>query len=561
MGVYLNSRKPYLLYQEERSSLYFVDKTEILKELVPLVEPEENMPVPQGEHSGKGYKYICITRPRRFGKTVMANMIAAYFGKGTDSSGIFAGLKVSSYEWYEKHRNTHNVIHIMCNEMPRNCKSYEQYMERIERRMIQDLMQAYPEVPIDTKDALWDVFNNVIEFGNGEKFIFILDEWDFIYHQDFASLEDKASFTKFLSILLKDQPYVEMVYMTGILPIAKYSSGSELNMFCEYTMVTETKFSDSFGFTDQEVDELYERYQIREKGNGKITREELRAWYDGYHTMTGDRVYNPRSVVLALTNNNLGNYWTSSGPYDELFYYIGANVDEVKGDVGLMVAEIPVPARIREYAATSMELKTRDEIFSAMVVYGFLNYENGCVSIPNRELMTQFADLVQKEPSLGNVYRLTKESGRMLQATRAGDTQTMAQILQFIHNTESPMGVYSNEAELASIIRWAYLQALDYYRIEREDKAGVGYVDYIFYPYRREDDAIIIELKVNHSAEEAVQQIKDRQYALRFEGKVGSRPEYTGRILAVGIAYDKTDKNKRHTCKVEILRDRLPARV
>ena len=268
-------------------------------------------------------------------------------------------------------------------------------------------------------------------------------------------------------------------------------------------------------------------------------------------------MYNPRSVVLALSNNNLGNYWTNSGPYDELFYYIGANVDEVKEDVGLMIADIPVPARVQEYAATSMELKTKDEIFSAMVVYGFLNYEDGYVSIPNKELMGRFADMVQREPSLGNVYRLTRQSGRMLMATKAGDTKTMTEILQFVHNTESPLQVYSNEAELASIIKWAYLQAIDHYRMEREDKAGVGYVDYIFYPFRREDDAIILELKVNHTADDAIRQIKERQYALRFEGKIGQKPEYTGRILAVGIAYDKDDRTKRHECKVEVLREKL----
>ena len=133
----------------------------------------------------------------------------------------------------------------------------------------------------------------------------------------------------------------------------------------------------------------------------------------------------------------------------------------------------------------------------------------------------------------------------------------MEEILEFVHHTESPLQVYSNEAELASIIRWVYLQAIDYYRIEREDKAGLGYVDYIFYPYRRDDDAIIIELKVNHPAKEAIRQIKDRRYALRFEGKISGKPEYTGRILAVGIAYDKNDPQKRHECKVEVLREKL----
>ena len=133
----------------------------------------------------------------------------------------------------------------------------------------------------------------------------------------------------------------------------------------------------------------------------------------------------------------------------------------------------------------------------------------------------------------------------------------MEEILEFVHHTESPLQVYSNEAELASIIRWVYLQAIDYYRIEREDKAGLGYVDYIFYPYRRDDDAIIIELKVNHPAKEAIRQIKDRRYALRFDGKISGKPEYTGRILAVGIAYDKNDPQKRHECKVEVLREKL----
>ena len=345
--------------------------------------------------------------------------------------------------------------------------------------------------------------------------------------------------------------------MTGILPISKYSSGSELNMFCEYTMVTEEKFSEYFGFTDKEVDDLYKRYQKKHIAGKKITREGLRAWYDGYQTKSGERVYNPRSVVLALQNNNLGNYWTSSGPYDELFYYIGANVDSVKEDVGLLLSDIAVPARVREYAATSMELKTRDEIFSAMVVYGFLNYENGCVAIPNKELKDKFAEMAEKESSLGTVYNLVRESGRMLAATKAGDTKTMTELLNFVHNTESPLLLYNNEAELASIIKLVYLQARDYYHIEREDKAGIGYVDFIFYPVQKNDDEIIIELKVNHTAEEAIQQIRDRRYALRFEGKIGGKPVYTGRILAVGIAYRKNDPKKKHECKVEVLRERI----
>ncbi|MCD8052463.1 MAG: ATP-binding protein [Lachnospiraceae bacterium] len=556
MGIYLNGSSAYELFRDECLLPYYVDKSQLLEELVAVMEARQEKPVKQDPNVKANPKYICITRPRRFGKTLAANMIASYFGKGIDSHKEFDALKVSSFDWYERHLNKHNVVHVSFNRIPRDCKSYEQYISRIERGLIRDLRKAYPDAEIESDDAVWDVFTNIYEYCGRERFIFVLDEWDYIYHQNFVTEEDKKSFTKFLSSLLKDSAYVELAYMTGILPIVKYSSGSELNMFCEYTMVTEEKFSEYFGFTDTEADELYQRYQRQRLSDRNVTREGLRLWYDGYHTKAGERVYNPRSVVLALMNNNLGSYWTSSGPYDELFYYIGANVDQVKEDVGLLIADIPVPAKVCEYAATSMELKTRDEIFSAMVVYGFLNYEDGCVSIPNKELMGKFAEMVQREESLGNVYWLTKESGRMLRATKAGDTKTMTEILQFVHNTESPLQVYNNEAELASIIRWVYLEALNYYRIDREDKAGVGYVDYIFYPFRKDEDAIILELKVNHTADEAIQQIKDRQYVLRFEGTLGQKSEYTGRVLAVGIGYDKEDTAKRHSCKVEVLRER-----
>lgn len=556
MGVYLNSTSAYGLFRRDYASTYFVDKSEILKELVPLVELDENEIEKSGPGQGKGPKYVAITRPRRFGKTVTANMIASYFGKGIDSGRIFRNLKVSGYEWFEEHLNRHNVIHISFNEMPDDAATYAEYIRMIKNTLLDDLAAAYPDVKIRDTDSVWRVLTKVYEYCNGEKFIFVFDEWDYIYHQDFATDADKEGFTRFLSNLLKDKAYVEMAYMTGILPIAKYSSGSELNMFFEYSMATRVKYSEYLGFTDEEVNALYEKYLQAERVP-KVTRRELELWYDGYQTAGGKKLYNPRSVVGALSNNQVASYWTSSGPYDEIFYYIGANTDAVKDDVALMVADNPVPAKVQEYAATSMELKTRDEIFSAMVVYGFLNYDKGYVSIPNKELMDKFAEMVQREPSMGNVYRLTKESGRMLAATKAGDTKTMTELMEYAHHTHSPLQAYSDEAELASIIRWVYLKALDSYRMEREDKAGVGYVDFIFYPFIKSDDAILMELKVNHTADEAIRQIKDRRYALRFEGKFGENPEYTGRILAVGIAYNKEDKKKRHECKVEVLRERL----
>lgn len=536
MGIYLNNPSACSLYNSEARRPYFVDKTLLLTELFPMIE--------------SGNSHICITRPHRFGKTVMANMAAAFLGKGADAGTLFDTLKIAGEAGYREHLNRHDVIHIDFSKMPRECKSYVQYINRIESRVIRDLQKTYPDADIDRKDALGDIFDNIFAEYDGQKFIFILDEWDYIFHKGFIAKEDKENYISFLSNLLKDKAYVSLSYMTGILPIAKYSSGSELNMFLEYTMAAEEKFSDDFGFTESEVDMLYDRY-IENTSVPNITRDGLRFWYNGYHAKNGERMYNPRSVAAALTNNNLGSYWTSSGPYDEIFYYIKKNVDDVRNDLALMAAGEAVPVKVREYAATSMNLSTRDEIFSAMVVYGFLSYENGMVSIPNKELMDKFIEMLRKEPALGYVYRLSKESERMLKATFSGDTETMSEILAYAHNTETPLLSYNHEVELSAIVNLVYLSARDKYQIEREDKAGTGYVDFIFYPIDRKADCVILELKVDSTPEEAIQQIKDKQYALRFKGKLGEKALYSGRILAVGISYGK--KTKEHQCKIEVL--------
>ena len=362
--------------------------------------------------------------------------------------------------------------------------------------------------------------------------------------------KDKKDYLLFLKLLLKGQSYVELAYMTGVLPIAKYSDGSELNMFLEYNMETRVRFSEYFGFSDEEVDMLYQRYLEKTK-KPQITRESLREWYDGYHTAAGERLYNPRSVVCALTDNQLSNYWVSSGKYDSIFTYIQYNVDQIQNDLTLMFAGERIPSGIQEYAATAQELKTKEEIYSAMVVYGLLTYDNGMVFIPNKELMGSYASMMKKEQSLGYIYRLANVSSQMLQATLAGDTETMSKIIQYAHNTEVPILSYNNETELSAIINLVYLSARDQYRVEREDKAGKGYVDFIFYPVRYDQDCIILELKMNYTPEEAIAQIKEKEYALRFKGKTAAQDKYTGRILAVGISYNK--ETKEHSCKVEEL--------
>ena len=534
MGQFLNNKEPYDKFKTVMNGTYFVDKSEILEELIPALQQEQ--------------RFFCITRPRRFGKTVMANMIAAFF-ENTSEPSLFEHLHIAEYAGYKEQAGKHDVIYIDFSEMPRECQNYQEYIDRVQDGLVRDIQEAYPELVIENNVAVWDILSLVFN-QTGHKFIFVIDEWDAVFHSSFITEKDKKDYLLFLKLLLKGQSYVELAYMTGVLPIAKYSDGSELNMFLEYNMATRVRFSEYFGFSDEEVDMLYQCYLEKTK-KPQITRESLREWYDGYHTAAGERLYNPRSVVCALTDNQLSNYWVSSGKYDSIFTYIQYNVDQIQNDLTLMFAGEKIPSGIQEYAATAQELKTKEEIYSAMVVYGLLTYDNGMVFIPNKELMGSYASMMKKEQSLGYIYRLANVSSQMLQATLAGDTETMSKIIQYAHNTEVPILSYNNETELSAIINLVYLSARDQYRVEREDKAGKGYVDFIFYPVRYDQDCIILELKVNYTPEEAIAQIKEKEYALRFKGKTAEQDKYTGRILAVGISYNK--ETKEHSCKVEEL--------
>ena len=535
MGMFLDSIVPYVAYKEMVSDVYFVDKSRLIEELIPAI--------------GRKNRYFCLTRPRRFGKSVMANMIGAFFEKEADGRSIFNHLEISQSPNYEEHVNRHHVIFIDFSRVPKECDGYAAYIDRIHEGMTADIAAAYPNLEIDRNASVWDILLYVF-METRDKFIFIIDEWDAAFHMSFVTEENRKDYLLFLKTLLKDQVYVELVYMTGVLPIAKYSDGSELNMFVEYNMATSERFSEYFGFSDAEVDRLYECY-LKNCRNPKLTREELRVWYDGYYTAKGERLYNPRSVVCALTDNQVRNYWTSSGAYDSIFSYVKENIADVQDDLALMFAGESVPSDILEYAAASMKLETRDEIYSAMVVYGLLTYKDGFVSIPNKELMESYAAMMKKEESLGYIYRLASESKKMMLATLGGDTKVMEEILEYAHDTESPILAYNNEIELAAIVNLVYLSARDQYRVEREDKAGKGFVDFIFYPEQKNADALILELKVDGTPEDAMNQIKEKKYAYRLKGKIGEKTKCTGRILAVGISYDR--KTKKHSCEVEVL--------
>lgn len=517
MAIYLNSINPYENYKSLYRSKYFVDKSLIIDKLNEVIETSD--------------KYICITRPRRFGKSSVADMIGAYYSKAVNSEEVFENLKISNEDNYKEYLNKYNVISISFNEIPDNMKSYDDYISNIINELKKELINNFKINYIDKTDSL----KRILEKSQ-EKFIFIFDEWDYIFNNNLFE-EHQNDFLEFLRNLLKDRSYVALAYMTGVLPIKKYSSGSALNMFDEYTFLKDRSFSEFFGFTEEEVKKLCEK-------NKKMIFEELESWYNGYFTADGIRIYNPRSVVKALQNNYCESYWTNTGAMDEVAEYLKYNILDIRDDVIEMVSGEEIDLIIdEEFRAGQGTPHTKEEIYSAMIVLGFLSYNDGYIKIPNKELMKEFEKAL-KDKSFGYVSEIIENSKKMLKSTIEGKTEVVEKILHDIHNSEIPILQYNDENSLSCVLTLAYLSARDTYRVEREEKSGKGYADFTFHPRRKNDLPFIVELKKDEIPEVAIKQIKEKEYAEKFK-----RENKDKRVLAVAICYDS--KTKEHKCKIE----------
>ena len=537
MGNILNSMGQLKLFRGRYEGSYFVDKSEILIKLNKVIGKVDE-------------QYICITRPRRFGKTVMTNLISSYYAKGLPSKEIFDNLKISENEDYEKHLNQHNVISLYMSDMPFECDSYKDYIRFYNKKITWDLQKAFPQCDITEENGPWNNFYNIFQ-ETGETFIFILDEWDSVFHNEMFTESDRRNYLDFLKNLLKDRPYVELAYMTGVLPIKKYSSGSELNMFDEFYFPTDTIYDTFFGFTEEEVKDLCQRNQ---KNGGPIEYEQLAEWYNGYYTSDGKRLYNPRSINKALSQNTVKDYWTETGPGTEILGLVKNNIDAVKEDILKMVSGEKVMMASDDFSTSLHTIETKEDIYSVMIIYGFLSYYDGYLTIPNKEIMKKFQKVL-KDNSMGYIAKLAQNSNVMLEATLAGDTEKMEEILEYVHQTEIPLLQYNDENSLSCIVNLIYLNARDKYRIEREEKAGKGFADFIFYPLNPSDTAIILELKKDDTPEHAIEQIMERKYYTRFlaceDGKTVCKPN----VLVVGMAYEK--KSGLHRCLVKELEEVL----
>lgn len=516
MAVYLNTNAAYKDFQMLCRDRYFVDKSGIIEKVNARIRTKN--------------RYLCITKPRRFGKTSVLNMIGAYLGKAYPSGELFDNLTISKSNSYKTHLNRYHVISMSLNSLPEDGDTYADYLALMKGTLRDDIAEAYPAL----KDREFRKLSDLLS-ATGEEFVFIIDEWDYIFSHDLYK-ENQEDFLEFLRDLLKDRPYVALVYMTGVLPVKKYSTGSALNMFDEYTMLNDSFFDEYFGFTEQETKMLCSRQT-------KLTAAEIEEWYNGYVTDEGWKIYNPRSVVLALMNGKCRSYWTKSGKMDEVLFFLKYNIGEVKNDVIKMVNHMAVQMEIPdEFTAGQKNPENRKEIYSAMIIYGLLSYHDGKLRIPNKELMIEFENAMEDD-EFGYVAGLVRNSQEVLNATLEKQGDIVASYLHNIHNSEIPVLKYNDENSLSCVVTLAYLSARNKYRIEREEKSGKGFADFIFYPRKKGLPGIIIELKADSTPEAAIGQIKEKEYCEKLV-----RENITN-ILMVGINYN-TGK-KEHGCIVE----------
>lgn len=516
MSIYLNTNAAYKDFKMLRNDKYFVDKSDIIAKVSERINTKN--------------RYLCITKPRRFGKTSVLNMLGAYYGKAYPSNELFDNLDIRKSEDYETHLNKYNIIKFSLNELPDAENTYSNYIGRFKTVLDRDIREAYPKLSDKEFDSLPDLLA-----ATGDEFIFIIDEWDYIFSHELFK-ENQGDFLEFLRNLLKDQPYVALVYMTGVLPVKKYSTGSALNMFREYTMLKDPYFEKYFGFTQEEVETLCRK-------QSGLTVNEISEWYNGYTVKDGTKIYNPRSVVCALEDNYCQSYWTRTGKKDEVLFFLNYNIGEVRDDVVKMVNHMPVQIEIKkEYAAGQESPASRKEIYAAMIIYGLLSYHDGELCIPNKELMIEFENALEDD-GFGYVAELVRNSEEVLYATLDKKEDVVVSYLHNIHNSEIPVLKYNDENSLSCVVTLAYLSARNKYKVEREEKSGKGFADFLFYPRRKNLPGIVIELKADSTPEAAINQIKEKEYCEKL------KKEHVENILMVGISYNMD--TKEHQCRIE----------
>jgi len=481
--------------------------------------------------------FSCVTRCRRFGKSMAAKMLCAYYDQSCDSRALFADLAIAKEASFEQHLNKYPVIFIDMTSFVSRYKD-ESIMRHINEEVKADVHAAYPDVPVNDQDDLMALLIR-IALAKGQQFFFIIDEWDAICREFAPGTEVMDRYVDWLRRMFKSADAVRVfagVYMTGILPVKKYRAESALNNFQEYSMIEPRRMACHFGFTKDEVKRLAKKYGM--------TFEELTKWYDGYQIGDEQSMFNPNSVMQAIDAGRCRSFWASTGAFDAIADYIQMNYEGLKDDIVKMIGGGRCPVDTTGFQNDMSVVRSKDDVLTVLIHLGYLSYDwrrSECY-IPNLEVAGEMVNAV-KATKWHRIAGAIEKSRQLLQATLDGNEDAVARGIDAAHDENTSILSYNDENSLACVLSIAYYYAVNDYVIHREMPTGKGYADLVLIPRRHVDlPAIVIELKYNKEADTAIAQIKRKDCPAKVA-------QHTDNLLLVGINYDR--ETKRHECKIE----------
>lgn len=484
--------------------------------------------------------FICNSRPRRFGKSITANMLTAYYSRGCNSEEMFSGLEISKAEDFKRHLNQYDVIHLDIQWCIEPAGGPEHVVSYISEKTIAELREYYPDVSMKETKSLPEALSQ-INTATGKRFVIIIDEWDVLIRDEATNELIQKEYIGFLRGLFKGtEPtkYIQLAYLTGILPIKKEKTQSALNNFDEFTMLSPGSLAQFIGFTEDEVRRLAATYH---QDFDKVKR-----WYDGY-LLKDYEVYNPRAVVSVMLNGEFKSYWSETASYEAIVPLINMDYDSLKTAVIEMLSGGIVNVNTATFKNDIVNIQSKDDVLTYMIHLGYLGYDQKkrAAFVPNEEIRQELTMAVTSR-HWNEMLLFWQESENLLEATLNKDGDAVARQIEKIHSEYVSVIQYHDENSLSSVLAIGYLSAMKYYfKPVREFPTGRGFADFVFIPkseYKKDYPALVVELKWNQNTETALEQIRNKKYP-------SSILEYTGDILLVAINYDK--KSKEHVCLIE----------
>ena len=519
MGAFINIGNAG--FQRVRNSEY-IDKSELISVINQTLFTE--------------YCFSCVSRCRRFGKSIAAKMLCAYYDYSCDSRQLFADLKIAGDPTFEQHLNKYPVIYLdMTNFVSEKGSGIAGKMDAA---LLDDISRAFSDIPVEPEEKLANYLLRVSE-AKKQQFVFIIDEWDAICREYEPGTKEMDDYVDWLRKMFKSGDAVRVfagVYMTGILPIKKYKTQSALNNFTEYSMVIPGQLAGYFGFTKPEVQTLCQKHGM--------DFGEFEKWYDGYQLGSVPSIFNPNSVMKAIRNAWCTSYWASTSAYDTVAHYIQMNYDGLKDDVIKMLGGGRCKVDPSGFQNDMSVIRSKSDVFTVLIHLGYLAFDrvkSECY-IPNYEVAGEMVNAV-KSIHWDVVADALDQSEQLLQAVLDGDAEAVARGVDAAHDENTSILSYNDENSLACVLSLAFYYAKNDYIFHRELPTGKGFADLVLMPRKKSDrPAILLELKKDQSAQTAIDQIHSKQYL----GKVA---DYDGRVILVGINYDS--KTKKHACKIE----------